>query len=159
MKLINSKKAVYAADTAPFYMIFAVVVTGLFLMFLLIVNSNASNLIEVNKDLGNYFLYQRFLTSPDCFTYEDISGKVYPMNLDFSKFTQYSINNCYNSFNNQKLPAFRLKLSFSEKESVIKTDNWNDNKPVQKRNEPMPVIVLSQNKKYKGDLSIEMQNV
>ncbi len=157
MKL--KKKATYTADTAPFYAIFAIVVTVLFMIFVLLVNHYSADNVEIPKNIEAYLLYQRFLRSPDCFTYEDISGRAYPLILDWSKFTEENLKNCYVSYQNKNIPAFRLKLTFPEKESTIQTENWNSQFGPHKIEKPKQMWVYFNNEKYKGELSIEIQNV
>ena len=93
--MIKSKKGTYTADTAPFYVIFAFVVTALFILFVIVTTNYASSNVEPPKELNEYLLYQRFLRSSDCFAYQDISGRVYPATIDFNKFAQKNIENCY----------------------------------------------------------------
>jgi hypothetical protein len=153
------KKAGYTVDTAPFYAIFIIAVAIFSVAFMLIVNSNSAGRIEVPEGLETYILYQRFLRSPDCFVYEDISGRAYPLTLDFNKFTQYNIENCYQAFGNKKIPAFKLTLTVPEKQAAVQTDNWNNALGPQKRIPPKIISVYYNNKKTEGQLSIEIQNV
>ena len=154
---MKSKKATYTADTAPFYVIFAFIITFLFILFAIVITSYASDKVEPPEGLNEYLLYQRFLRSSDCFVYQDISGRVHSTTIDFNKFTQKNIENCY--IGNNHVPAFKLKLSFNNQESEVKTNNWNDNKPLEKRESPYSILVYYQDKKYQGELIIEMQNV
>ena len=105
-----NKKAFYAADTAPFYAIFAIVVSVLFIFFTLILSHYTENTAEIPKNLEPYLLSQRFLRSPECFTYEDISGRSYSNVIDPTKFTQDRLNTCYN-LEDQEAPAFKLTLN------------------------------------------------
>ena len=137
-----NKKATYAADTAPFYAVFAIVVSTLFIVFVLLVSSYSTDKVQVPKGLNTYLLTQRFLRSPDCFTYEDISGRSYPLTFDINKFTQANLNNCY--VGDEKTQAFRLKLTFADKESILQTNNWEDSSGFI-REIPKDIFVYSDN--------------
>ena len=147
----------YAGDTAVFYAIFAIAVSIMFIAFVVIVNTHSTDRVELPAGLDTYLLSQRFIRSPDCFAYEDISGRAYSNIIDFNKFTETQLNNCYIA--NEKLPAFRLKLSFQGEVSTIQTTNWDNSLNLTKREKPLSILVHHNDKNAKGDLSIEMQNV
>ena len=156
-KKIN-KKAMYAIDTAPFYAVFSIVVSGLFIFFVMILTSHSSDNVSIPENLEEFVLYQRFLRSPDCFVYEDLSGRSHQLLIDLNKFTEDNLNTCYESGNNKNIPAFKLTLSFLEKTKTIKTSNW-DAKGIIKKKEPAKnIIVVNKNKKYPGKIIIEIQN-
>lgn len=147
------KKAFYAGDTAPFYAVFAIVISILFMFFLILINTYSSNTAQIPENLESYILTQRFLRSPECFTYQDISGRVHPLLIDITKFTEERLNKCYNS-ENKKLPAFQLILN----DKTIQTANWDEEIGIQKRDK-YDILVYSENKKQHVKLSVGIQNV
>ncbi|GAJ16479.1 unnamed protein product, partial [marine sediment metagenome] len=58
-----------------------------------------------------------------------------------------------------KSPAFRLKLTYEDKEKIISTSNWNTEIGPEKRDVPKSVFVKYNDQNYQGKLSIEIQNV
>lgn len=153
MKL--NKKATYAADTAPFYLIFAVVVTILFMVFVFMVTSYSTSKIEVSPELKEYLLYQRFLRSPECFAYEDISGRAYPLMIDLKKFNKQNIDSCYKVSEN--LPAFNLILATDNTSRSLSTENWNQDIGPQRRESPKIIYVYSSGNIQKASMIIEVQ--
>ena len=51
---MKSKKGTYAADTAPFYAMFAIVTSVLFIIFVFIVNSYSVSEVEIPKGINEY---------------------------------------------------------------------------------------------------------
>jgi len=151
-----NRKGTYAADTAPFYAIFAIFVSILFIAAVFIMNSYSTDKVEVPKGLDAYLSYQRFFRSADCFVSEDISGRVNTLILDCNKFTQEKINDCYKG--NENTPGFRLKLEYGETTKNIQTSNWNNERSFE-RGVPKNVLVLCDDKEYDGKLTIEVQDV
>jgi len=151
-----NKKAIYAADTAPFMIIFVLFVSVIFIVSLFLFNSHSISKVEIPEGLDSYLLSQRFLRSPECFIYEDISGRVNALTLDLSKFNQQTLNKCYQG--NEKTPSFRLKLTYQDQELILQTNNWNSEQSFERA--PIKnIFVQSNNKKINGKLSIEVQNV
>jgi hypothetical protein len=157
MKKLN-KKAVEAADSMIFVMIFAVAVVSLFAILVFMFTYYSSDTVKLPEGLETYLLTQRFTRSPDCFVYEDVSGRSYPFTLDWDKFSEESLNECYVSPANIDVPAFRLRLSFSEGGRNIQTSNWNDDKGPDLIKSPQHVFVYYNNKKYNGQFTLGIQD-
>jgi len=155
MKL--NKKSQYAADTMPFYAVFIIVVNVLFIIFILAVNNIGSKQVDAPEGLTEYLVNQRFLRSADCFVYEDISGRVYPLVLEWNKFTEETLNECY--ITDEKTKPVQLSLSFTEGEKKIKTKNWQPIKGPDKAIQPIDILIYYNNQISQGKLTIEMQNV
>ena len=67
---------------------------------------------------------------------------------------------CMNGLDNEK-SAFRLSLSSPEQIILpvsIKTSNWNDNRPVEKR-QTKKLQIFYLNGYYNGEMTIEIQNI
>ncbi|MBW2996279.1 hypothetical protein KY332_03190 [Candidatus Woesearchaeota archaeon] len=157
MILLKPKKAQFAAGTAVFWIAGLVLTIAFITGFLYFTGYYSSSKVNIEPKLEEYILYQRFLSSPDCFVYEDISGRAYPLVIDWNKFTQKNIDSCYIPPSQEISPAFRLKLSFQDKEKTAKTRNWDDSLGFA-RITPKKILVYYNNQKQLGELSIEIQN-
>jgi len=158
MQFSKSKKAMYTADSTPFYIVFSIVVVFLFLIFVFVVNHYSVESAKTPEGLETYLLTQRFLRSPDCFLYEGISGRTYPLTFSWGKFTQNNLNKCYNPLDEIDSPAFRLSLSFQSQNKNIQTTNWDNSLGPEKINSPTQVFVYYNNQKHIGQLTIGIQN-
>ena len=157
MRTLKQKKAQFAAGTAVFWVVSLFLIIAFVTGFLYFTGYHSASKVSIEPELEEYILYQRFLSSPDCFVYEDISGRAYPLIIDWNKFTQKNIESCYIPPSEAISPAFRLKLSFQDKEKTSKTRNWDDSLDFT-RIAPKKVFVYSNNQKQLGELSVEIQN-
>lgn len=70
------------------------------------------------ENLASFILEKRFFDSPNCFLYGNNAGVI-----DYSKFTQEQLNNCYAGSENT--PAYKLTLQAGgETEQPLTTQNW-----------------------------------
>jgi len=98
LKIFSDKKSLIAGRKVIFYIYAAIAISISFLFIVWIVPTSKSEIAMIPPNLENYLLSQRFLSSPECFTYEDESiNKVYPWRIDLEKFNQDSLNSCYNA--------------------------------------------------------------
>lgn len=164
-KLTTNKRAMYAADTAPFILVFGIVLNILMILFMIIVYSYASDTAEIPEGLERYAFVQRFSNSGECFAYTD-GSRAYPGILDWSKFSDESktdiMKRCFNvdqSGSEKKILSFRLTLEIDEntKQSVT-TPNWGSNFGLQER-EAKNVLVYHDSKLKPAKLYIEVWNV
>ena len=160
MKLIKNKKATenWAPRSTIFFMIFVIVLGFSTVIFLLITNSFILKDIEIPKYVEEHILSERFYNSPECFAYQDESGRVYPKVIDWNKFSDKSRMEKCLSLNNFKY-AFKLELedqSTSGKASVT-TSNWVNN--VNFRLDIKNAFVYYQGKIINKQLFIYVQNV
>lgn len=102
-------------------------------------------------------MIERFYNSPDCFAYEDESGRVYQKIIDLSKFNSRGILDKCISLTDSKY-AFKLELvDFRSSEKLsITTSNWANFG--NSRIEQKYVSVHSDNKIKNGKLLIHIQN-
>ena len=146
-------------DTIIFWIIFGIVLGFVAIFFVIIVSKAGSEQAQINGNIESLFLMQRFFKSPNCFAYlkENVllSGAI-----DADKFFDERLNDCY-KVDEKEIPAFRLTLSSDSAAifKVIKTSNWNDNRPFEEKQAPKNVLVYSQGKPYNGDMTIEIQNI
>jgi len=157
MKIIKNKKGAYEADTTPFYIIFGIIVSVLFILFVFIVSNYSTDAATPPEGLEEYLQVQRFLRSPDCFTYEDIAGRTYPLIFDWEKFTQARLTTCFITKGLTNINAFRLRLSFDQGNKNIQTDNWDDESNLDKSEAPKKVFVYFNNQIYEGQFTLGVQ--
>lgn len=95
-------------------------------------------------------LVYRFAYAPNCFAYEDGTGRTYAGVIDLAKFNTAQMNTCYSVAKESEVRAFWLMLgSYS-----IKTNNWQGNATsvIIK-----PVLVKDGNKIKEDELKFFMQ--
>ncbi len=165
-KIMLNKKAMYAADTAPFILVFGFVINILMILFMIIVYSYASDTAEIPEGLERYVFVQRFSNSGECFVYSDDS-RIYPGILDWSKFSDENkdkvMKNCFNAAydpkSEKKIISFRLTLEIDENtKRNVATPNWGLNFGLQER-EAKNVLVYHDSKLQQAKLYIEVWNV
>ena len=89
---------------------------------------SASNYIlsfgNIPEGLDELVYVQRFVYSSECFAlYDNAAERVYPLEIDLSKFNNEKFKTCYAITGKGK--AFRLTLKYDDKEKVIESVNWN----------------------------------
>lgn len=157
--MIKNKKATIAGRKVLFYIIFAFAAAITALLLIYITTTDASELHKIPAGLETHLAISRFLYSPACFAYEDESiGRSYSL-IDWSKFTDSILRNCY-PINSTKVKGFELTLTIENKEKqkqekTISTANWEGllSKKIEKK-----VVVLKEEKYYNGKLEIGIQN-
>ena len=150
---MNTKKGVIAAEKMVFYLLYAVIVSAVFIGFIIVVSSEVADKSNIPEGLEDYIFSRRFLDS--CFVYED-DVRTYPGIIDFNKFNQGNLDICYNTDSNN-VKAFRLTLEIREENTKkeIQTKNWEGSV---KRHFTKNVLVYYNNKINNGELKIEVQN-
>lgn len=139
-----------------FYIVFSFIAAIVFLLVVYMVTSDKSKITEILPGLEEYLLIQRFLTSPNCFAYQDAdSGKVYAWTIDLQKFNENNLNKCY-SASDTKVKAFRLSLSYGTLKTAISTKNWEG---FLKKGETRQVYIYDRGQIKTGELFIEIQDV
>jgi hypothetical protein len=138
------KKAQYAADTAPFYIVFGIVVTFLFLAFMWLLSYYTTDTSKIPDGLEYKVLTQRFYSST-CFGYTTKElGLLQKSIIDWNKFYQAKLDNCYDTSSSTQ-PQFRLNITFSDgKSAQLQTKYWSDNGPLDKQ-ETLSVLVNYEN--------------
>jgi len=146
-----------------FFVIFGFFVSLTAIFFVVSVLTPKAESAQIKYELESYFLIGRLLKSPNCFAFYDASDSVYTGYLDYSKFNSNQLNKCFGSLNENNI-AFRITLRSAELKIpnlpiAIQTANWNDNRPIEKKEQPKRVVIVNQNNKFNGDMSIEIQNL
>ena len=161
-KFIKSKKAesqLWAPDTMLFWILYGIVLGFVAVFFVIIVAKTGSEQATIYGNLESMYLSQRFLKSPECFSYK-YDGILMVNTIDAKKFTSEQINSCYDP-KNLEMAAFRITLSSTLIKSFepVMTKNWNTNREYAQKPAPYNVLVYSDGKFYNGELTIEMQNI
>jgi len=151
-------KAQYAADTAPFYIVFGIVISLLFLAFMWILAYYSTDISKIPDGVEYDIITQRFLSS-NCFGYMTTDLKLPEKNtLDWNRFTKENLDYCYSTtISTQPQFALKLKLETPPRESdEIKTNYWSDNIGFDKQ-ESKKVPVYYEGKIRQGQLIISTQ--
>lgn len=148
------KRGDWMIDSAPFMAIFVIIVAMLFLLFLVLVNMHASTLYEIPAKTEDTLLTGRFLQS--CFAKEDwLSGTSISV-IDWNKFDQAHLDDCYSILPNSKYYSFKLKLmeDKTQAEKSVQTSNWQGKSQYLRI---QPVQIWREEEIRDGRLSIEVQ--
>lgn len=162
MKLHNSKKSreLWTPDTFPFWMVFTIILGFSAILFLWIITPFVAKTAEIPEGVETYILIQRFINSPDCFTYtEKDTERVYQKIIDWERFSDENLKKCYQTDSKEK-PAFKLTLSIPKTDITqsIETPNWREGYFIKER-QFKDVFVKYENKIHKTRLILDIQNV
>lgn len=147
----------FFSEKIGFWIIYIIALgfTAIFLfIFLSRVGSGQST---IYGDVGQFNLIERFLNSPECFSYQE-NGITYAKIIDWNKFEQGRLDSCYDSGKSQ-IEAFRLTLKLKNsnlQKPAIQTANWNEKKPYNEQ-QIHDVIIYAENKKQNGEMAIDIQ--
>ena len=126
--------------------IFALIM-GLFVVFVLKLNTQ-----YVPEELQSSLHIQRFVNT--CFSYVDTdTSRKYIGIIDYAKFNENTLADCYLLNVNTKSFGYRLGLKLGEDIKSIKTSNYN------KYNirKVIPIIIYKENKFQSGELYVDFQ--
>lgn len=160
MKILNNKRAAesWFADTMPFLILFVIAVGAIVFLLVLIAGLFISRNLEIPENVEELIIMERFYNSPECFAYQDETGRIYQKSIDLGKFKNKDImTKCISSTNSKY--AFKLELENFEghaKDSTT-TSNWARNANF--KLEQKYVFVYFDNKVKSSKLSIFIQNV
>ncbi|MBI2541386.1 hypothetical protein HYV80_01630 [Candidatus Woesearchaeota archaeon] len=159
--MIHNKKAseLWVANKILFWIIFGIVLGFSSITFVYMISKTGAERATVYENLESLSLLQRFLKSPDCFTYGNEENALY-LALDYEKFNDEQLNKCY-SFKQGSPPAYRITLTSESGDIVksIKTANWNINRDFEEKRAPANVMIRRQDELQKGRMEIETQNI
>lgn len=161
--MIKNKKAAenWSVSDVPFWIVFTVVLGFTAIIYSILLLSVGADTSEIRGGIENHFLVDRFLRSENCFAvYDNEIKRTYSGILGYQKFNSGQLNTCMNGLDNDK-SAFKLSLSSPEQIILpvsIKTSNWNDNRPVEKR-QTKKLQISYLNDYYNGEMIIETQNI
>ena len=162
MQILKNKKAQETSRSGEKAIFWAIGVMGigtmLFFSFYYVMGSYASKEMATASGFETDILVQRFLNSPECFTYYDKElQRPFPGMIVAVSFTEKNLGRCY-SVENKRMPAFSLSLKYDTTETGwIKTSNWFGEEFDNRKN--YPVLVMDEEGKIKGGmLIVKVQN-
>jgi hypothetical protein len=165
MVKMNTHKKAQSAEKVIYYGLFAIILTGIFFLFYHLVFSNANLKLAVPKRVESSIFTERFMNSPDCFTYQDSdSGIFYDSIIDWDRLTNDNLEKCYfieDSYQQNivaYVSAFRLRFGIPSLnlEKSVKTTNYDDNKAYTHRITRKARIYYN-NQILIGEISVEVQ--
>lgn len=152
---IFNKKADISGRKMVFYFIVIFVLVAAFFIVIWVIPSGKSDISEMPIGLEDYLLVQRFLNSPYCFTlYHSDIKRSYPHIFDLAKFTEGSLNKCYDA-KDTNVKAYRLTLSYDNEKKPVNTMNWEG---FLKKGETNHIFFDKDGKIQQAELFIETQN-
>ena len=159
MKLLRNRKAAenWIMDTMPVFLLF-VAVLG-FSVFLFVETANTFILedIEIPKNVEEHILIERFLNSPECFAYQDETGRTYNKVIDLNKFkSQSQIDKCITTQGSKFAFKLILDVTGSNEKFYISTSNWLER--FYFKEEQRNVLVYTDDKINSEKLTIYTQN-
>ncbi len=137
----------------PWMALFIIVVGIMFAFFLVFLFSSSSSLYIIPPGTEEIMFKERFLG--DCFLKPNELTGEFSSVIDWDKFDQEHLNECYNIGEESRQLGFRLRLKVGDEEKAISTRNWKE-KPVS--GEGQEVNVWKNNEQLLGDLLIEVQD-
>jgi hypothetical protein len=150
----------FSGERMLYYLAFGVLFSVGGLVLIILLANQGSGITIVPEGLEEYIFVKRF--TDDCFAYQDQDIlRKYPEYIDWNKFNQESIEECYSSHADDL--AFRLTLIRNEigapapvSKNPVTTTNWKERaeKIITKE-----VLVYDNKIIYTGELKIEMENV
>src|SRR3989338_1515121 len=156
LSLFKKKRGSWIVDSLPFYLVFAIVVWMLFLLFAFIVNSSASGKHAIPPGLEEFLLEQRFFSS-SCFgTRDAFTDGQLPL-IGQELFNPPQLTRCYQA-SGKGFPAYRLTLTAGDGEKTVLTLGYDETRGAS-RGRSSPVRVLAGDSVTDGTLRIEVQHV
>src|SRR3989338_2447348 len=128
------------------YIVFGFIFSGFCILLFFIISKETISIADIPKGLEEYVFIQRFLSSQDCFAYQDKETlRIYPGIIDLEKFKQEKLedkedNLCYKF--KKDVPEFRLKIN----DKIIQTsDNFDS---IKKKNTIKKSILIFKEGKF-----------
>jgi len=130
------------------YIVFGFIFSGFCILLFFIISKETISIADIPKGLEEYVFIQRFLSSQDCFAYQDKETlRIYPGIIDLEKFKQERLedkedNLCYKF--KKDVPEFRLKIN----DKIIQTsDNFDS---IKKKNTIKKSILIFKEGKFEN---------
>ncbi|MBI1934893.1 hypothetical protein HYS31_00485 [Candidatus Woesearchaeota archaeon] len=165
-KISTSKKGteseMWVPTDFPIWIISGIVLGFAAIFFVIIISTSQSEVAVIKANLEEYFLAARILRSPKCLAAEDADTRlIHSGTLDYEKFNDLNLDSCMYGLARDNV-ALKLTLgsdaALPDLPKSIFTSNWNDNRPIEKK-ERIPIVVMHSGNFYNAGLTIEMQNV
>tara|TARA_Y100000310_G_C20615762_1_gene780524 strand:+ start:818 stop:1297 length:480 start_codon:yes stop_codon:yes gene_type:complete len=128
---MNKKGEGYNVATKTIsWMIMGGILTMAVLALAIILSVYQSAAFSVPGELRANAISQRFVNTPECFTYQDSeTGRVYPGVIEIEKFTQARMDNCYRteeSMDGYDEINFGVFLEGFEGQVVLESNNYKN---------------------------------
>lgn len=119
------KKAQYEFGKKFIYwMIAGVVVSAVIVFTAFVISGYSDRLTSVPPELEADLISLRFTNIPECFAYQDSSGRVYTSSIDLTKFNQERLNGCYSTDEELGRRDFNFELDLDGKK--LETNKFFD---------------------------------
>lgn len=121
--LKSSRKAQFdIGQKSIWWVIFMFLMVGLIIAFVVVIGAYKNSALILPNKLQTQLIANRFVTSPDCFAYQDpVTKRVDIGTIDLKKFTLERMNDCYQTKDSHEF-NYRIKLEELKKE--IKSNNF-----------------------------------
>lgn len=155
MNRLNKKASDISSRKTIFYIIFGFLAVATFLIIIFLIPARSSEISTIAPGLEDYIIIGRLMNSPSCFAFQDELTKRTKENLvDIKKFTQQSLDNCYNE-KETSLKAYRITLEYENEKKTIATMNWEG---FLSKSKKFYVNVNDEEKIKQGTIVIDIQN-
>ena len=127
---MNNKGQFDVARKSISWMIMGSILTMAVLVLAIVLSIYQSTIFSVPGELQASIISQRFVNTPECFTYQDpVTGRIYPGTIDIQKFTQERMNDCYRTESDEGYEEmnFGIFLEGFEGEEVLRSNNFFNN--------------------------------
>ncbi len=127
---INKKGQFDVARKSISWMIMGSILTMAVLALVVVLSIFQSTIFSVPGELSASIVSQRFVNTPECFTYQDpITERIHPGIIDINKFTQARMDDCYRTENDKGYESmnFGIYLEGFESETVLRSNNFFNN--------------------------------
>jgi hypothetical protein len=142
----------------PFLILFLICLSGMIILFLVILASISSSQIALPESFERKVLLDRLLTSPSCLALTDAqTGYPQPFIIDINKLTETQLTGCFLTLDKE---AYRITVKNTNIpiEKIASTKNWVKDAPIDSREPTRTIVFTSNNQRYTGQLSIEVQH-
>lgn len=159
LRYLKGKKAQGAFELGykwPFYIIVGFFMAGLLFFLWWQISQYVSLAVVAPNELYTIAYTQRFMNSPHCFTYQDETGRAYPGVLDWDKFTDENLRQCFFTEEDDWKAGFQLtlqNLDTNDPPKIITTTNYYQFR--ERKSES--ILIQKDNKIFKGKLLIGLQ--
>ena len=107
-----------------YWMIASFIIGVLMIAFVIFIVGYQGKLTAIPGELKTGFITLRFVTNPDCFAYQDATGRTFPYTIDLSKFTEERMNLCYLTDPEKGYNTFNFKLTLHGRDMSLATNNF-----------------------------------
>ena len=147
----------WIADAMPYYALFALVVGVLFFLFVFIASSYVGGQYTIPSGLEENITKQRFWTD-SCFSAYGLNNRL-SFTLDWERFDQTVLDECYKAHEGYPVPAYRLTLGVGNEEKTVMTPGWSSaSGNTQAKQYIKDVRVLKNDEMYDGAFIVEVKD-